>query len=291
MTHCRCACIAILAMSIASTQQASASDVESKGPSAAEHYEPTNRVEFGESSFFRHDPNSPFYRQWESRFRNDVRETPRRLFEESAAMLNWRNGAILGTGAALAAISNGNWDDNVRNWTSGDANRWGGAGELLNVVGHPLTHFVGTSAVYAGSYYFDCPEARDVSLATFDALLLTNSTVFVMKYMFNTRRPNGEPRGFPSGHVASSFAIASVIDEFEGPYWGIGAYSIAGLVAWQRIDSRKHDLSDVLFGAALGTAIGSTVAREHLFRSQNLDWRFGYDPVSDTTGVQLTFRY
>jgi len=51
---------------------------------------------------------------------------------------------------------------------------------------------------------------------------------------------------------------------------GIAAYCLAVLVAASRINDNKHYLSDVLFGAGLGTAVGRGFALAYQNRSKNI---------------------
>lgn len=66
---------------------------------------------------------------------------------------------------------------------------------------------------------------------------------------------------FTSGHTTSAFAIASVFARrCASPWVGISAYALAAGTALERIYDDKHWASDVVAGAALGTAVGRWVA-------------------------------
>jgi len=91
------------------------------------------------------------------------------------------------------------------------------------------------------------------------ALTIAEPLNFALKKAFHTRRPNGDNDGFPSGHVVGAMTLATLLESHFGLYPGIAGYVLTGFVAFHRIDHRKHDLSDVLFGAALGYAIGKSV--------------------------------
>ncbi len=71
---------------------------------------------------------------------------------------------------------------------------------------------------------------------------------------------------------------------------GIPLYVFAGFVGLSRTSDNKHFLSDVLFGAALGTAIGRGVAKVH--KNEKID-KFTVMPFSDgeSSGVMLTLRW
>ena len=97
------------------------------------------------------------------------------------------------------------------------------------------------------------------------------SQVFVQgaKFAVERRRPDGSSSlSFPSGHTASTFATATVLQQYYGWKAGAPAYAFAGFVAASRMASSKHYLSDVLMGAGIGIAAGRTVTLNlghHLF--------------------------
>lgn len=215
-------------------------------------------------------------------FKEDWRELPRTVWSEVKALPSFYNLAVLGTAGGLSAISANNWDQQVRDDTAMHARRWGGLDNVLDVAGHPGTQLGVTGSLYAWSLYADNEQLHSFSRDALHALAITDVADIALKYSFNTTRPNGEHHGFPSGHTASSFALAAVINEHYGPAAGVGAYLFAGMVGWSRIDDRKHDLSDVIFGAALGYVVGRTVV--------HFDDRCRIRPSIDANGnFELTF--
>ena len=96
------------------------------------------------------------------------------------------------------------------------------------------------------------------------ALSITGLTTLGLKAAVNNEQPNQEMGyAWPSGHTASSFTVASVLDEFYGPQIGIPAYAAAGFVGYRMMDAGDHWASDVLFGGVLGWVVGHTVAGKH----------------------------
>src|SRR5262249_2294602 len=87
-------------------------------------------------------------------------------------------------------------------------------------------------------------------------------------------RPEGSGFSFPSGHTSASFASATVIQQHYGWKFGIPAYAIASYVGASRVEMRKHYLSDVAFGAAIGIMSGraGTIGRRPTF--------MGFPPAS-----------
>lgn len=79
---------------------------------------------------------------------------------------------------------------------------------------------------------------------------------------FRTKNRNLDGAGgFPSGHTAASFAIATVFAErYRSHAWApFAAYGLAGIVGVSRITTREHFPSDVFLGAALGYSISRFV--------------------------------
>ena len=66
---------------------------------------------------------------------------------------------------------------------------------------------------------------------------------------------------FPSGHAASAFAVATVVARrYSHRRWvPYVAYGTAGLLAFSRVSTGAHFLSDTFFGGALGYAVGRFV--------------------------------
>lgn len=61
---------------------------------------------------------------------------------------------------------------------------------------------------------------------------------------------------FPSGHTASSFAMAVVLYRKLERKWGITAIVLASLIALSRLYLGAHYPSDILFGMMSGILIG-----------------------------------
>ena len=97
------------------------------------------------------------------------------------------------------------------------------------------------------------------------AQLMAEMLAFGVKEVVRRARPEGSGFSFPSGHTTVSFASADVLQRTFGWKAGVPAYAVASYVAASRIQTRAHYLSDVVFGAALGTVAGRTVpvSRSH----------------------------
>ncbi|MEP7363782.1 MAG: phosphatase PAP2 family protein [Acidobacteriota bacterium] len=117
-------------------------------------------------------------------------------------------------------------------------------------------------------------HASETGWLSLYALGHTQAVVQVLKFATQRERPisdeshSGFFRGgdsFPSGHAASSFAIATVFayeyrDHIAVP---ITAYTLASLVSISRMGARRHWASDVFVGGSLGFLLGRFVYKTH----------------------------
>jgi len=76
-------------------------------------------------------------------------------------------------------------------------------------------------------------------------------------------RPTGECCSFPSGHAATAFAAASVLERHLGYRAAWPTLLIATYVGVSRLHDNRHFLSDVVFGSSIGMATGWTVVGRH----------------------------
>jgi membrane-associated phospholipid phosphatase len=96
---------------------------------------------------------------------------------------------------------------------------------------------------------------------------LSSAVVWAIKPTVNATRPDGGRYSFPSGHTAAAFSVAPVIARHLGCKAGLAAYTVASLTGLARMEDRRHYLSDVLFGAAIGIAAGREVVRANGLRA------------------------
>jgi hypothetical protein len=91
------------------------------------------------------------------------------------------------------------------------------------------------------------------------AQISATSWAYAWKFAVNRTRPNGDPRSFPSGHSAATFATAMVLQEHYGWKLGVPFFAAATYTAVSRLTIDKHWASDVTFGAFIGVASARTV--------------------------------
>lgn len=201
-------------------------------------------------------------------FRDDAASFLPEVWEDAKGVANWNNSAILGLSLAGAIGIRQGLDEDVRKNTARHPKRWGEFSQGIRNLGEAQFQIAGLLLYRGIALYNEDEFDRNLSQSLLSAFTITGLSTLAIKAIANTDRPtdsfsNGE-YGFPSYHTASSFAIASVLDEYYGTKVGLPSYILAGLVGWSRIDEREHDLSDVVFGAALGYVIGKSVASSHL---------------------------
>ncbi|MBR5812998.1 MAG: phosphatase PAP2 family protein [Bacteroidaceae bacterium] len=90
-----------------------------------------------------------------------------------------------------------------------------------------------------------------------EALAVSVATSYALKYVVKKERPDGSDlHSFPSNHTGFSFAGATFLLRRYGWQWGVPAYLVGGYVAWGRVYAKRHDVWDVLAGAAIGVGSG-----------------------------------
>lgn len=95
-----------------------------------------------------------------------------------------------------------------------------------------------------------------------EALAVQVAVCYGLKYTVKKQRPDGSDyHAFPSNHTGFSFAGATFLMKRYGWQWGVPAYLLSGYVAWGRIYARRHDVWDVLAGAAIGVGSGFLFTR------------------------------
>ncbi|MGJ8744961.1 phosphatase PAP2 family protein [Polaribacter sp.] len=104
-------------------------------------------------------------------------------------------------------------------------------------------------------------------------LLASNAITYGLKLSINKQRPDfSNNNSFPSGHTSTTFHSAGFIHRRFGFKYSIPAYVLAGFAAASRIDSNKHDILDVLAGAAIG--LGSNLLFTSEYKQKHMELTF-----------------
>lgn len=132
--------------------------------------------------------------------------------------------------------------------------------EAGNIGGGFLAQMGAAFALYGAGKMAGGGELAELGSDLLRAQMLSQGIVQAGKLMANRQRPDASNNAsFPSGHTASAFATASVLQSHYGWKAGVPAYAFGAYVAAARMSANKHNLSDVLVGAAIGMASGRTV--------------------------------
>jgi membrane-associated phospholipid phosphatase len=134
------------------------------------------------------------------------------------------------------------------------------AGAFIGSTPFQLTSALTTYAVARAT---SSPCAALLGADLVRAQLMAETMTIAIKQAFRRDRPEGSGYSFPSGHTTVSFASATVLQQHFGWKVGAPAYAAAAYVAASRVQMRRHYLSDVAFGAALGIISGRTIAFGH----------------------------
>lgn len=92
---------------------------------------------------------------------------------------------------------------------------------------------------------------------------------------------------FPSGHTSAVFHSAGYIHRRYGFKNSIPAYALAGFTATSIIDSKKHDILDVLAGTAIG--LGSNLIFTTEYQQEHMELNFSSNEDQFLLGFTYKF--
>ncbi len=180
----------------------------------------------------------------------------------------------------------------------------------------PRTIFVTRFAVTTGLNLFTGANITQDSYRNIflfeKSLIYTYTATEIVKNLFYRKRPDGsDNRSFFSGHTSTTFAAATFLylemNDFyndwdvtkENPFLRNSfkaatftvLYGWSGYVGYSRIHDKKHYLSDVLVGAAVGTLISVFVYDNYINKKIKFLDKFSFQTSGKTLGLNynLTF--
>ena len=119
-------------------------------------------------------------------------------------------------------------------------------------------------------------------------LLLTVGVTYGLKYSINKQRPDmSNDNSFPSGHTSTVFHSAGYIHRRYGFKYAIPSYALAGFTAASRIDSNKHDILDVIAGAAIG--LGSNLLFTTAYQQKHMELTYSNFEGNHMVGFKFKF--
>lgn len=189
----------------------------------------------------------------------------------------------------------------TRGWLpeSAERTRWS---NRVSQLGGPYALIGYSGAMYLASRATGDKRARETGWLSLIAVAHSQLITEAIKVATNRERPeksNGSGgfwdggKSFPSGHASGSFAAATVFAyQYREKKWvPITAYALASTVAAARVSGRKHHISDVTVGAALGFLTGRFVYGEHHDPSYDPEVRHAFTPsVRMLSSVRLSER-
>ncbi len=228
-------------------------------------------------------------------FKEDCKNYSQLLLADAQGALDWSNLVLLGIAAGSAIVVRQDLDREFRDNTLRHSKRWGAASTVIGRLGDATFELPVMMGVYTYSLRKGNQRLHQTCCSLINAYTLTGIGTIAVKAAINSDRPSndwtGGQFGFPSGHVSSSFTIAAVLEEYYGVRAAVPAYIFAGMVGWSRIDECDHDLSDVVFGAALGYVIGKSVCGRHLRGDPRVHIEPYIHPLDGTIGMMVSLPF
>jgi membrane-associated phospholipid phosphatase len=207
-----------------------------------------------------------------------VRAYPGHLGDIVAPLGNARTTVLSVAGVAGAVALAHTQDGAIDRWVQ-DGHTLGGTADFASNT-LPFLMFAAYAAGHVGAPLLQGDGRGALSRVEGLVEAVTTQGLIVQAIKYGTRRsrPNGAQYAFPSGHTAYAFTLAGLADAAYGPEVGVPAFAAATLVGASRISLRRHWLSDVVAGAALGTAIGELVGRGHKKGEDDPQLAAGWSP-------------
>jgi len=158
---------------------------------------------------------------------------------------------------AIVAIASAPWD---REGVNNGFNIPTTVFQSGNVIGNFVFQASAGFATYGVGKMVHNQKAANVGRDIVRAQVLSQAMVQTLKYTVRRERPDhSNNMSFPSGHAASAFATATVLQANYGWKVGVPAYALGGYVALARMSWNKHHATDVVMGAGFGIASARTV--------------------------------
>ena len=180
----------------------------------------------------------------------------------------------------------------------------------------PKTIFISRLAITTGLNFFtDKNISQDNYRNIFlfqKSLLYTYTLTEIVKGLTHRERPdNSDDRSFFSGHTSTVFAASTFLflelNDFYND-WNVtennpllkttfkattfaALYGWAGYVGYSRIHDKKHYLSDVLVGAAVGSLISVFVYDNYINDESNILNKFSLQSFNKTLGLNFSMKF
>lgn len=184
-----------------------------------------------------------------------------------------RSPPVLVLAAGAAAVFLSGTDQNISDWATSAHPVFGSSDRARTASDYFRNAAVGTylgaeawRAIVTPSFV-SSDDLLWTAGAGLMAIQSTSSITSIAKKETGRLRPDASDLlSFPSGHTSSATVFATLasgtfqtLDLSSSREWGLRAFAglLAGMTAWGRVEGKKHYLSDVLAGAALGYVCGA----------------------------------
>lgn len=158
---------------------------------------------------------------------------------------------------SLVAIAAAPWD---RQGVNNGFNIPTSVFESGNTIGQFAFQAAAGFAAYGVGTAVGNQKAAHVGRDIVRAQIVSQVLVQGLKFTIQRDRPDGSNnKSFPSGHSASAFATATVLQRHYGWKVGVPAYALGGYIALARMAWNRHHATDVVMGAGFGIAAARTV--------------------------------
>lgn len=177
------------------------------------------------------------------------------------SMVSKESEVMLSTAAALALLASP-FDESLTYSASCSTFLKTTFGGWARVVGQEWVLGGGAFATYLIGRAANKPRLAAMGGDLVEAQLVAGAAAFALKHAIPRARPDGEPRSFPSGHAAGTFAAATVMQRHFGMKAAIPAFTAAVLISGARLQANSHYPTDLIAGAALGVLSGRAATFE-----------------------------
>lgn len=213
-----------------------------------------------------------------------------RLWEDARGSFSGKCLLALGVGAGASMLAH-TQDRAVQSYFQQN-HPLKGAESYGDILGQGYTHLAIDLGFYCWGKLGNNERALRVSQALLEGLLINTLATQGLKYTIRRKRPAGDARNsLPSGHTSNSFLTATVISGMYDWNWKVALplYLTASFVGVSRLEGDAHWLSDVVFGAVLGTVIGTATVNN--YKKDNTRGLQVAPMVGGNKGITLVFKW
>lgn len=223
------------------------------------------------------------------------------------------DGATLGEAALRAARSPGTWvplagaavlsvgdlDEDISDWAADQTPLFGADAESTSddLRTAAKAAWLVTALAAPSDHLTDKAGGLTVGVST---LLLEDLVTGAIKDASGRVRPDGsDDQSFSSGHAGTASAAATLARRNLGyldlPGWfdttaRVGLYGVAVGTGWARVEARKHYVTDVLAGYAVGNFL-ATFMHEAFMKPAAVPLEIGYRPLDGGGAITVVLRH